>query len=216
MTPTPNQFVASLHLISNRGRAPIPFLTELVAWGKSALAASPEIFGVNDNPADAYAAIAPFLGTQKGRYSDGNVIWGWDSLTHRAAAMLELMRVHAGIESSWNWRDGVDTTNARSVALKTAQETGIFQVSFDSEYLDSPDGKAIMEAFGKSHGLDTVEKFTPAMKENHALAMEYYVRLVRVSIKWAGPLINKGDEPEDSVYPYLYRDSMLEFAGMLK
>lgn len=210
--PAPIQFVASLHFIAERGRPPVSFLTELVTWGKKALVASPEIFAVNNNPKDAYAAIKPFLGTQTGIDANGQPIFAWDSLEHRCAAMLELMRVHAGRESSWNWRDGVDTTNARSMANKTAQETGIFDVSFDSEYLDSPDGKHIMEAFGQSHGLDTPDKFIPAMKEDHELAMEYYVRLDRVSIAWAGPLVEKGSE---SVYPYLYRDSMLEFLRML-
>lgn len=206
--PHTPKFVAALHYITNRGRAPIPFLTELLSWGKKALAASPEIFAQNDNPKDAYAAILPYLGTFKGKDGNGKSIYVWDSITHRAAAMLELMRVHAGRESSWNWRDGVDTTNARSMTNTTAQETGIFDVSFDSEYLDSPDGKHIMEAFDQSHGLGTPEKFIPAMKLDHALAMEYYVRLVRVSIAWAGPLIESGEE---SVYPYLYRDSMSEF-----
>jgi len=208
--PGKPQFSATLAFIEKRGRAPIAFLEELVAWGKTAPV---EIFAPNRVPNDAFALIKPCLGTQKGNDESGTPIYVWDSLVHRRAAMLELMRVHAGRESNWHWNEGVDRTNKTSMKNKTGEETGIFQVSFDSTWLDSNEGKDIMGAFAKAHGLDTPEKFIPAMKANHVLAMEYYARLVRVSIRWAGPLIR---HTEDSVYPYLSRDAMREFMDLLK
>lgn len=211
-TPITHHFAAALALVANRGRAPLAFLEELVAWGKSAPA---EIFAPNRVPNDAFAIIKSHLGTQQGNDASGTPLYVWDSPLHRRAAMLELMRVHAGRESSWKWGEGVDTTNRRSMAQKTGEETGIFQVSFDSTYLDSPEGKNIMGAFLKANGVedDKPETFIPRMKADHAFAMEYYARLVRVSIRWAGPLIRHG---EDSVFPYLNHDSMREFQSLLK
>lgn len=209
MQATPN-FAASLAMVEGRGRAPVAFLKELVEWGKTAPA---DIFAPNAVANDAYAVIKGRLATQQGNDASGTPVRLWESPLHRRAAMLELMRVHAGRESSWNWDEGVDRTNKTSMRNKTGQETGIFQVSYDSTWLDSIEGKDIMGAFAKTHGLDTPEKFIPAMKASHTLAMEYYARLVRVSIAWAGPLIRHGD---DSVYPYLDRGSMREFMGLLK
>lgn len=205
-------FAAALALISNRGRAPISFLSELVSWGASA---APEIFAPNRVPNDAYAVIKSRLGTQQGNDASGTPIYVWEGPLHRRAAMLELMRVHAGLESSWNWNEGVDKTNASSQANKAGQETGIFQVSFDSTYLSSPEGKNIMGTFLAQDGIDDdkPETFIPLIKSNHAFAMEYYARLVRVSVAWAGPLLRHDD---NSVYPYLRRDSMLELQGFLK
>lgn len=207
--PPQFQFAACLHLIEGRGRPPLSFLAELVTWGRSALKASPEIFAPNQVAVDAYAVIKSSLGTLRSNDGSGTPVYGWDSLLHRTAAMLELMRVHAGRESSWKWEEGVDKTNKRSMANKTGQETGIFQVSFDSENL----GHEAMKEFAKDNDILDVDKFLPAMKKNHTLAMEYYARLVRINIAWAGPLIRHN---ADSVYPYLNRDSMREFWGLLK
>lgn len=203
------RFSAALAFIQDRGRAPIAFLEELVAWGRTAPA---EIFAPNRVPNDAYAIVKSRLGTQLGVDSSGTPIFIWDGLSHRRAAMLELMRVHAGRESSWKWSEGVDKTNKTSMRKKTGEETGIFQVSFDSTWLDSVEGKDIMGAFVQLRSIGTPEKFIPAMKANHPLAMEYYARLVRVSVAWAGPLIRHG---ADSVFPYLNRDSMREFQALL-
>lgn len=208
-TPAIN-FVSTLAMVENRGRAPIGFLKELVAWGKTA---PEEIFAPNRVPFDAYAVIKSRLGKANGNDGSSTPVYRWESPMHRRAAMLELMRVHAGIESSWNWKEGVDKTNKTSMANKTGEETGIFQVSFDSTWLDSAEGKNIMGDFAKKHGLEDPEAFIAKMKEDHALAMEYYARLVRVSVMWAGPLIRHS---KDSVYPNLNRSAMREFMEMLK
>jgi hypothetical protein len=153
--------------VLNRGVPPDSFLDELIDWGK---AAPEEIFAPNPNPADIYAYIRPVLGP-------------WENLLHRRAGMLEAMRVHAGFESSWDWNEGVDVSNPHSQHHKEGEETGIFQVSFDSTYLSDR-----IKAFAVEHGIGTVGSFIPKMKSNHQLAMEYYARLVRENVQWAGPI----------------------------
>jgi hypothetical protein len=177
---------AVFHPVLNRGIPPASFIVELIAWGK---AAPDEIFARNQTPADVYALTNTVLGP-----------WGSD-LKLRRAGMLEVMRVHAGIESSWNWRQGVDTTNRTSMRKIDGQETGAWQVSFDSTELH--DGA--MLPFAKLHDIDTPEKFISRMKTEHFLAMEYYARLVRVSIAWAGPLISR------KILPELRTDALAEF-----
>jgi len=168
-------FGAALSKVSNRGRPPTSFLIELVEWGR---AAPEEIFAPNPNPADIYADVKPILGP-------------WQNLLHRRAAMLEVMRVHAGFESSWDWNEGVDVSNQTSLHNKNGEETGIFQVSFDSTFI----ANGAMKPFAVEHGIGTVGSFIPTMKSNHKLALEYYGRLVRINIKWAGPLLRHEVDP---------------------
>lgn len=182
-------FLSTKTMVLNRGVPSDSFLTQLIAWGKSA---ADEIFAPNDNPLDVYAIIAPTLGP-------------WTGLPHRRAAMLETMRVHAGFESSWNWKEGVDVSNATSMAHITGQETGIFQVSFDSVWL----GNKAMEPFAKAHNIDEPHAFIAAMKQDHPLAMEYYARLVRVNIKWAGPLVRH------EIDQWLSKSAVTEFEKLL-
>jgi hypothetical protein len=182
-------FSATKLLVSNRGTPPDSFLTELVEWGR---VAPDEIFAPNDNPADIYSDVKPILGP-------------WDGLLHRRAAMLEVMRVHAGFESSWNWNEGVDTTNHTSMSHPDGQETGIFQVSFDSTRIHD----WAMYDWAVANGIGAAALFIPAMKSNHRLALEYYGRLVRINIRWAGPLLRH------EVDPWLSRDSVKEFEGLL-
>lgn len=182
-------FFATKVRVLNRGVPPDSFLQELVTWGRSA---APDIFAPNTNPRDIYADVVGILGP-------------WVNLLHRRAAMLEVMRVHAGFESSWNWNEGVDLTNQTSMTDPQGEETGIFQVSFDSSYL----GNGAMKPFAVANGIGTVGSFIPAMKANHRLAMEYYARLVRVSIAWAGPLIGH------HIDPWLSRAACDEFQTLL-
>lgn len=196
------KFLATKQKVANRGVPPDQFLTELVVWAKDA---ADEIFSPNKVPVDIFAVIKPQLATQMGTDPSGTTILHWESFQHRKAAMLEAMRVHAGFESSWDWNEGVDTTNRTSVMNETGQETGIFQVSFDSEWIDN----GHMKAFAQVHDIDTPEKFIPAMKSNHQLALEYYARLVRVNIRWAGPLV-RGE-----INQWLRRDAMEELQAMI-
>lgn len=182
-------FLATKVIVKNRGTPPDSFLVELVGWG---MIAPDVIFAENDNPDDIYARIAPQLGP-------------WDSPLHRRAAMLEAMRVHAGMESSWNWNEGVDKSNKTSMANLTGQETGIFQVSFDSEWI----AHSAMQPFAVANDIETPEKFIPAMKSNHPLAMSYYARLVRINIRWAGPIVR------NEINPFLSRAAVTEFMSFL-
>lgn len=95
--------------------------------------------------------------------------------------------------------------NEASMANIAGQETGIFQVSFDSTGI--ADGA--MKPFVFDRGIATPQTFIPAMKSNHPLALEYYARLVRVNVKWAGP-IARGE-----INPWLSRDAMAEFEGLI-
>lgn len=196
---------AALSNVFNRGRPPVEFLDTLVAWAKKA---PDEIFAPNDVPVDIFTVIKSTLGTRINTDYAGHSIVSWDSLLHRKAALVETMRVHGMMESSGNWNEGVDVTNRTSMKNIAGQETGVFQVSFDSTWI----AHNAMMPFAKARGIDTPEKFIPAMKSNHELALEYYARLVRISIRWAGPLLRHGN---DSVYPWLRPAAMKEFMGLL-
>lgn len=190
-------FFATKARVYNRGCPPDGFLTELVNWGKTA---PEEIFAVNSEPQDVYDHIRPFLGP-------------WESILHRRAAMLEVLRVLAGFESSWNWNEGVDTTNASSNRPET-EEAGEWQVSENSEFFGH-DLKALVAAkVGDRDGDGDVDgcDFQIAMKLDHPLAMEYIARLLRHTIRHNGPLLRNGT---NSVYPWLSRDSVKEFEQLL-
>ncbi len=181
-------FKATKAHVLNRGVPPDSFLEQIVEWAKSA---PEDIFLPNAN-ADVYSAIRPVLGP-------------WSSIEHRRAAMLEVMRVHGGFESSWNWNEGVDTTNQTSMSHLSGQETGLWQVSFDSTSL----GNFAMRPFAEAHGIDIPAKFITEMKADHPLAIEYYARLLRVNVKWAGPILRH------EIDRWLSRDAVAEFQSLL-
>jgi hypothetical protein len=177
--------------VANRGVPPDSFLDELIAWAKDA----PEDLFVENKNFDIYSVIKEKLGP-------------WANIHHRKAGMVEAMRVHAGLESSWNWDEGVDITNETSMARITGQETGIFQVSYDSIYLGGPDHP--LKTFAINEGLLTPRQFIDRMKKDHRVAMDYYARLVRVNIKWAGPL-KRGE-----IVPWLKVEAVEELEDLLK
>jgi len=161
-------FLYSKARVLNRGNPPDSFLVALVDWAKNA---PMELFAPNPEPLDIYTYVKPILGP-------------WTSVEYRRGVMMEVMRVHAGFESSWNWNEGVDHTNQTSMSHITGQETGIFQVSFDSTYL----AQGVMKTFASVFGIDTPETFIPEMKSNHKLALDYYAHLIRFNVQWAGPI----------------------------
>src|SRR5947208_2467000 len=144
-------FIATKQHVLNRGIAPNAFLDELVAWGKDA---DDEIFGPND-VSDVYSSVFNTLGP-------------WASEEHRRAVMLEVMRVLAGFESSWNWNEGRDTNNPTSFTAVTT-EAGAWQVSANSMNFGADLKKLVKQRVGSFDGI----KFQEAMKEDHELAMEY-------------------------------------------
>ena len=112
-----SNYSATKQHVSNKGVAPDDFLDELVAWGEQSC---DEIFAPNAgrNTYDIYSSVLDELGP-------------WQGVPHRRAVMLEVMRVLAGFESSWNWNEGRDTRKRRSVNTKfTAGCVGMRLQSF--------------------------------------------------------------------------------------
>jgi len=168
-------YKALLAPVSNRGRPPVAFLDALVSWLRTA---PEDIFASNKDPEDVFNRLAPLLGP-------------WNSPLHRRAAMGELLRCLAGFESSWRWNCGVDTTNKTSMRLITGQETGIFQVSWDSLGLDlagTDDVDDLHQCVLRYCGSLKVQTFISLMKSNHLFALEYCARLLRNSFFWDGPI----------------------------
>jgi len=185
-------FSATKSKVANRGRPPDEFLTKLLAWGR---AADAEIFAPRPAPKgrpdlDVYAFIVSVLGP-------------WESMLHRRAALIETMLVHAGLESSWNQHEGKDPGNHNPDPK--SWETGLFQVSFDSTEIDHN----AMLPFAVEHGIGTYGSFISLMKTDINLAFEYYARLVRVSVWWAGPFRRR------EVQDWLSRPAMKEWMGLL-
>lgn len=175
-------FTAAKSHVANRGVPPDDFLSAMLAWAQKA---DDSLFAVNDNPHDIYSLIAGTLGP-------------WTGIIHRRAAMMEAMRVHAGLEAEWNWAEGKDPDNHNPDPR--SWESGLFQVSFDSS-----DKSAYLKAYLASVGASTVPGFRGAMVVDRHLVFEYYARLVRISIAWAGPLVRK------EILPWLSRDAVAEF-----
>ena len=180
-------YKALKHRVLNRGVPPDKFLDELVAWGK---VAPDEIFAPNSGR-DVYSNVFSALGP-------------WHGLPHRRAVMLEVMRVLAGFESSWNWKEGVDKTNKTSVTPTTI-EAGAWQVSANSMGF-GPDLKALVLA---KAGATDGNTFQRAMKQNHQLAMEYIARLLRRTVNHNGPV------KRHEIDPWLHRDAVREFQDLI-
>lgn len=160
-------YIAPKQRVANRGVPPDDFLDQLVAWGKKA---PDEIFAPN-NHSDVYNSVFNELGP-------------WENLSHRRAVMLEVMRVLAGFESSWNWNAGRDTTNPTSVTPDTI-EAGAWQVSANSMNFGQELKDLVLENVGTLDG----NVFQKAMKENHPLAMEYISQLLRRTTHHNGPVL---------------------------
>jgi len=180
-------YKATKHPVWNRGVPPNSFLDELVAWGR---VASNEIFAPNSGK-DVYSNVFSTLGP-------------WQGLPHRRAVMLEVMRVLAGFESSWNWNGGRDTTNPTSVTPTTI-EAGAWQVSANSMGF-GPELKTLVLA--KAGAVDG-NTFQRAMKVNHPLAMEYIARLLRRTVDHNGPV------KRHEIDRWLSKDAVAEFQGLL-
>lgn len=180
-------YTATKQHVFNRGVPPDNFLDELVEWGKNA---PDEIFEPND-ASDVYSSISNTLGP-------------WEEPPHRRAIMLEVMRVLAGFESSWNWREGRDTHNPGSVTADTI-EAGAWQVSANSMNFGPELKQLVKNTINQTDG----DSFQAAMKENHPLAMEYIARLLRRTTHHNGPVVRH------EIDPWLRRDAVAEFQGLL-
>ena len=180
-------YKATKHRVYTRGNPPDNFLDQLVGWGKTA---SDDIF-VPNHAKDIYSSVFRVLGP-------------WQSLDHRRAVMLEVMRVLAGFESSWNWNEGRDVTNATSVTPDTI-EAGAWQVSANSMHFGHELKDLVFAKVGSVDG----EDFQRAMKQNHLLAMEYIARLLRRTVNHNGPV------KRHEIDPWLRKDAVAEFLALL-
>jgi len=181
-------FQATKQKVHNRGVPPDGFLNELLAWGRTA---PDEIFSPNPH-ADIYSNVVGVLGP-------------WQGLPHRRAVMLEVMRVLAGFESSWNWNAGVDTTNPSSTTPETI-EAGAWQVSANSTGFGQELKDLVLNKVGSLDG----NKFQKAMKQDHPLAMEYVARLLRRTVNHHGPV------KRHEIDPWLRKDAVAEFQTLLQ
>jgi hypothetical protein len=184
------QYVATRYPVSSQHPRPdTSFLDQLI----DTIDALPdEVFA--ENPLfDIYAVMKGSLGP-------------YVSLKHRKAVMCEVLRVQAAFESDWKWDAGVDINNHHSMTHPEGEETGAFQVSFDSTAL----GHSAMLPFAQSHQIETPQKFIAAMKSNHSLAVEYCARLLRISTAWCGTIQNPAQ-----VISHVRRDAVDEFMSFL-
>lgn len=194
-------FKAALHPVLNRGAASPAFLGEMVEWCRSA---DDTIFAPNEL-ADIYGKVRAELGP-------------WRGIIHRRAVMLEVMRVLAGFESSWDWKEGVDTSRLGADTPEN-EEAGAWQVSYDARRI-SGSLQSMLIAADVHDGIT----FQRKMKFDHPLAMRFVSTLMRFNTKHNGPLY-KGEErnairsslrgPEHSIYPWLRKDSVAEFEDAL-
>lgn len=187
--------------VFNRGVPPNGFLSELIEWGRSAPA---ELFAPNPY-VDIYSKTLAELGP-------------WQGPLHRRAVMLEVMRVLAGFESSWDWTEGVDASRLGKNTPENC-EAGAWQVSYDVRE-KSPDLAALLRANGIQDGL----QFQEAMKIDHPLAMTFAASVMRHTTYHNGPLYKGRDRegirrdlrgPEHSVYPWLRREAVAQFMDFL-
>lgn len=180
-------YIATKQHVSNRGVPSNDFLNQLVAWGRQA---PDEIFKPNAL-SDIYSSTRNTLGP-------------WEGNHHRRAVMLEVMRVLAGFESSWDWNEGRDTSNPTSVTPDTI-EAGAWQVSANSMAFGQELKDLVLVQVGTLEG----NAFQNAMKTNHPLAMEYVARLLRRTTHHHGPIVRH------EIDPWLRRDAVAEFETLL-
>jgi len=178
---------ATKQRVHNRGVPPDNFLDQLVAWGKIA----PDDIFAPISVRDVYSNVFRALGP-------------WQGPRHRRAVMLEVMRVLAGFESSWNWNDGRDVHNPTSITSTTI-EAGAWQVSANSMGFGQELKHLVL---AKAGSLDA-NVFQRAMKQNHLLAMEYIARLLRRTVNHNGPV------KRHEIDPWLRKDAVIEFVNLL-
>lgn len=181
--------------VYNHEYVPDDFLDLLVSWAKNAQS---DIFE-DDNESGIYWKYKSTLGP-------------WNGLLHRKAVMMEVLRVLAGFESDWNWNEGKDPNNHKTDPATF--ETGIFQVSANSMNLN---GGELKKYLNNTYGNTDTEFFIDIMKSDHALAIDYAARLIQMTIKANGPLLNDNSDRESNyrVSTWLRRDSVDEFISLI-
>lgn len=181
------RFIETKVIVHNRGTPPDSFLEELVIWGRSA---PDELFTKNQHY-DIYTSSFGSLGP-------------WQGLHHRKAVMMEVLRVLAGFESSWDWLEGPDLNNPNSNTSCT-KEAGIFQCSGNSMSIDP----SLKELMLKTTGQTDCDTFREVSKSNHAFAFEYCATLLRFTIRHHGPI------RYNHIHSWLSKTAVKEFQSLL-
>ena len=176
-------------LSSVRGSSPpVSFLDALVDW---ALRAPDDIF-IPNKRFDIYDSVMGYLGP-------------YGFTVHRKAVMLEVLRVLAGWESTWNWNDGVHAGKSQKKSPHN-EETGAFQVSADSMDHD----KSLKDLTQASLGGTDDATFIAGSKSNHVFAIEYAARLLRFTVEHHGTI------KDHHIHHELKRAAVTEFRGHLE
>lgn len=168
-----------------RKAPPLQFVNDLYMWIKVA----PEfLYARNSEPRDAFSHLAGYLGITKN-----------SSLKYRQAALFELMRVSAAMESSFNWQEGRDKA-AQNYDFYT-QEAGIFQTSPNSHvYAHKGWGRwEYLDKLVAKHGVGLVKQGSPnnelwnkLMKDESKkdVIFEHHAFMVRHNYHHYGPLLD--------------------------
>ena len=174
--------------VKNRVPPSEAFIKELTAWCKSE---DPEVFAPNKLK-DIYSLAHEDLGP-------------YDTMLYRRAAMCEVLRVLAAFESSYNWKEGHDKSNPKENNVLT-MSAGAFQISPDSMNLHSSlaDYAMKFEVYRKPAA------FRALMMSNHAFAMGYAARLLRVNTRHNGPV------RDGHIFPELRREAVREFMNLIR
>jgi len=171
-----------------RKAPPKEFLQDLLQWIQKA----PEfLYAVNSQPKDAFSHLRSELG-----------ITSKSSLKYRQAALFELMRVSAAMESSYDWSEGRDLS-ASNYDYYT-QEAGIFQTSPNS-HVSYKDGYYFrwqyLDKLVAKHGVGKVSIINQAankawnslMKDYQFkdTILEHHAFMLRHNYRHYGPVIDK-------------------------
>lgn len=167
---------------------PVSFLDELVDW---ALQAPDEIFAPNAAD-DVYSSVVTQLGP-------------FVFTVHRKAVMLEVLRVLAGHESTWNWKQGVDD-DKKGIKTSHNEEAGAFQCSAHSMAWD----QSLQDFVQTTLGATDEATFIAGSKSNHKFAIEYVARLLRITVEDSDPIVSH------AVHHDLKRTAVAEFRGHLE
>lgn len=181
-------YSATRQHVYNRGKPSADFLNQLLEWGRTA----PDDIFEQNSVRDIYSNVK-------------NVLGPWRGIEHRRAVLLEVMRVLAGFESSWNWNEGVDISNPDS-DTPVEMEAGAWQVSANSMSLGPELAELVREHTGGSIDPTIFQETT---KSNHQFAMEYVARLLRRTVRHHGPV------RDHKIDPWLRRDAVEEFLALL-
>jgi hypothetical protein len=153
--------------VANRGKIPQWFIEELTSWAKGA---DQSIFVVNANY-DVYNLMAPKLGPYKNH-------------KHRVASLINGLLVHAGMESSWDHTEGIDTSKPTSLNTCMAAEAGAYQPSYDSVNNFGGDLPPLFDRSCSKYSGSKCMKFQKCAKYNHDFSHEYTARLLRHRNGW--------------------------------